>query len=117
MNPDVKKKWVEALSSGKYKQGRDALRRKDAFCCLGVLCDLASQDGTGKWGKAGDKLYHFYTEGQEKGGFLPVAVQDWAGLDDMSPGVHHEGECRALAGLNDDGLTFNQIADLIEAQL
>jgi hypothetical protein len=38
---DLAKRWVEALRSGKYKQGRGVLRTSDnAFCCLGVLADV-----------------------------------------------------------------------------
>lgn len=41
MNPEWKKKWVEALRSGKYKQGKEALCFGDKYCCLGVLCEIA----------------------------------------------------------------------------
>lgn len=65
MNPKIKKKWVKALRSGKYKQGRGGLLTKkntewdprdaafekglvwpkqDQYCCLGVLCDVAGKD-------------------------------------------------------------------------
>ena len=40
MNANAKK-WVRALRSGKYKQGREWLRAGDTFCCLGVACELA----------------------------------------------------------------------------
>lgn len=43
MNEELKRKWVNALFSGEYKQGRGALRggeNNDEFCCLGVLCDI-----------------------------------------------------------------------------
>jgi hypothetical protein len=43
----LKRKWVEALRSGKFKQGRGYLRRveginddgneEESYCCLGVL--------------------------------------------------------------------------------
>lgn len=37
----VRTKWIEALRSGKYKQGTCCLRSAgDRFCCLGVLCDV-----------------------------------------------------------------------------
>lgn len=40
-------KWVLALRSGKYQQGKRYLRRDtDSYCCLGVLCDISE---TGKW--------------------------------------------------------------------
>ena len=34
-------KWVEALRSGKYKQGQGALNyNNEKFCCLGVACEI-----------------------------------------------------------------------------
>jgi hypothetical protein len=44
MNPEVKARWVAALRSGEYKQGKGALRLNNKFCCLGVLCDLYGDD-------------------------------------------------------------------------
>ncbi len=46
MNKEVKDKWIEALESGKYKQGQENLRKGDKYCCLGVLCDIID---TSKW--------------------------------------------------------------------
>ena len=40
MDAQWKTKWVEALRSGNYEQGKDSLREGDQFCCLGVLTDL-----------------------------------------------------------------------------
>lgn len=50
MDKDVKKRWVDALRSGEYKQGRGALCYEEEssdgessefyFCCLGVLIDV-----------------------------------------------------------------------------
>jgi fatty acid-binding protein DegV len=37
MDKDIKAKWLEALRSGRYRQGEGALRVDDKFCCLGVL--------------------------------------------------------------------------------
>jgi hypothetical protein len=38
---DIKAKWLEALRSGRYEQGRGHLRTSDdKFCCLGVLLDI-----------------------------------------------------------------------------
>jgi hypothetical protein len=44
MEAELKKKWVDALRSGKYPQGQRHLRTAGAeakFCCLGVLCEVA----------------------------------------------------------------------------
>lgn len=40
MNKKIKKLWLKALRSGEYKQGKLALRIKNKYCCLGVLCDI-----------------------------------------------------------------------------
>ncbi len=50
MNPNVKEKWVKALRSGHYQQGKGMLRtHDDAFCCLGVLCDLYGRATEEEW--------------------------------------------------------------------
>lgn len=46
-------KWIEALRSGKYKQGKGQLKQDDRYCCLGVLqeitnCDLDLRNQTEK---------------------------------------------------------------------
>lgn len=44
MDPKVKETWLAALRSGKFNQGRTALKdRNDNYCCLGVLCELHGQ--------------------------------------------------------------------------
>lgn len=37
-----KRKWLAALRSGKYKQGKLNLydKKYDVYCCLGVACDI-----------------------------------------------------------------------------
>lgn len=48
INKELVKQWVEALRSGKYKQGRKALKNRDnEFCCLGVLCDISREHFVG----------------------------------------------------------------------
>lgn len=45
MKEAIKKEWVAALRSGKYKQGRGKLRHQnDTFCCLGVLIDVMGEE-------------------------------------------------------------------------
>lgn len=39
---DFKKKWIEALRSGKYTQGKFFLQStNNTYCCLGVACRVA----------------------------------------------------------------------------
>lgn len=116
MNPEIKAKWVAALRSGEYKQGRDVLRTEDdAYCCLGVLCDLAAREGVGEW----DPSYGHFVSGVADIGYAlpPTGVVEWAGLGGVCPYVEVDGDHPALSSLNDTGRTFGEIADLIEAQL
>ena len=43
------RRWIEALESGKYKQGYTVLRNKNCFCIFGVLCDIYDSS---KWVKS-----------------------------------------------------------------
>lgn len=38
---EFKDKWIAALRSGEYKQGRTALENNGVFCCLGVACKIS----------------------------------------------------------------------------
>lgn len=44
--PTLLDRWIVALRSEEYKQGRKKLKVGDRFCCLGVLCDLSK---VGEW--------------------------------------------------------------------
>ena len=126
MNKEVKEKWITALRSGEYKQGREALKRTDnEFCCLGVLCDLyIKETGIGRW--VNDKsTYVDFWIGDKYSGAMPLEeVKDWAGLSNKGMNIHttdvllYNNFPRTLAGLNDtQRLSFLQIADIIEEQL
>ena len=115
--------WVEALRSGKYKQGRVYLRRRDVddpdsgdkFCCLGVACDLYDEAmGTDNWGSVqpGDvyKPYEEYNSG------LPPWVEDWLGVESLGGLVDEDNMLTdSLADKNDGGANFDTIADIIES--
>jgi hypothetical protein len=65
MDKELKEKWVTALRSGKYKQGRLFLRSIDnEFCCLGVLCDVYNNTdwkeygGCYSYGSTTDGIYY-----------------------------------------------------------
>jgi hypothetical protein len=119
MNPEIKLKWIEALRSGKYKQGMDKLHGNSGeFCCLGVLCDLHAAATDGEWGTVIWEDFEY--DGQTTS--LPKSVIQWAGLpediDSNGPVViAKDGRPTSLFILNDRGITFPQIADLIEANL
>lgn len=117
---EFEKKLVEALRSGKYKQGRRKLRVNETqFCCLGVACDIS---GVGEWEEIGTDKGYFYRTSDDKGsrrgyGTLPlpvIAKLGWS-TDNGKFGLPYYSYC--LTDLNDNGFTFDQIADIIEAGL
>lgn len=111
MKKTVAKKWVAALRSGEFKQGKAYLRSRGNYCCLGVLCELYRQEtGRGRWepviGLPG--VLKFIVGGATASAThtaLPAAVADWAGM---------HGAGGELAYENDGGETFDTIADIIE---
>jgi hypothetical protein len=103
MDPVIKQKWCDALRSGKYKQGRGALRNcNDHFCCLGVCADLIAPD---QWeGRTG----FYFMDGLCSA--LSSKISDSINLP--------YPEQATLVGMNDSQLkSFNEIADYIEANL
>jgi hypothetical protein len=120
MKAKIKKLWVEALESGKYKQARETLYVKNTgFCCLGVLCDLHRKSTKKKkysWNPLGSSNKHLYgiTEAIDS---LPDVVMNWAGLEQSNPNITVNGMETTLAQENDSGKTFKEIAKIIKKQL
>lgn len=105
------KLWVDALRSGKYKQGRASLKYSVGFCCMGVACDISS---LGEWQVRLSSEEEIYLG---SGCYLPYDVQMWLGLREENPRIKSVSNSGTLAFLNDSAkLTFPQIADLIEAE-
>lgn len=118
MNEEIKARWVEALRSGKYIQGRTVLRNShNQYCCLGVLCNIVDSS---QWSRKED-WFDKYTYGQEeKTGSLPLDIIHKSELP-FRVNPSSEG-CRDtqvyLACMNDlDNKSFVEIADFIEANL
>lgn len=107
--------WVEALRSGMYDQGKEALNHEQCFCCLGVLCEVAIKDGL-QLEKANE-----LSEGKLTGAVvydgayctLPSSVMEWAGIRDQY-GKFNAKKMKSLVRLNDNGMSFDGIADVIE---
>ena len=108
-NKENIRKWVEALRSGEYKQGRELLRVGDHFCCLGVACDVSN---VGEWQRRTGITFEY----EEEMGMLPPAVRDWLGVASGDPVLYTPiGHGDKASQLNDhDRFTFAQIADAIE---
>lgn len=118
MNSQIKQKWIDALKSGEYQQTSGHLRTEQGYCCLGVLCNIYAEAKNNDevqlnlWNKYDD---HYEILGE--GLILPGEVRKWAGLSDNDVFYYDEGESVYLASLNDSGMSFNQIAQVIEDKI
>lgn len=121
MKTRVKKMWLKALESGKYKKTRNTLRSPRGFCCLGVLTDLYIKDtGKGKWGEkdVDGNIMFVAPNGELESATLPICVQEWAGLTQENPTVEagRDKYEQELAHLNDTmKWPFKKIAAAIRA--
>ncbi len=104
---DNARAWIEALRSGKYKQGLGQLSTGLEFCCLGVACDLYAKVNDMTVTSSVERVSY-----DDSDSVLPESVQEWLGLKDDG-GAFDEG---ALYRMNDDGVTFTEIATLIESE-
>ena len=97
-----KRKWIKALRSGKYRQGRKTLytkgshRGRPRYCCLGVagrICGLSNED-------------------MRRKGF----VYNCGVIPDLITG--DDGIATVLSGMNDrHEKSFSKIADWIQENL
>jgi hypothetical protein len=133
MKKEIADRWVAELRSGKWTQIDGLLGKGDTGrCCLGVLCEVAVQDGIiGKeldfQGSPSGSLRVVYDDEHQRrsGETLPPDVRDWAGIDTDNPKIRVNGKSVPLSIVNDynfspsskgSGLTFEQIADAIAEQ-
>lgn len=111
MNRRVKKKWLKALRSGEYKQGKGFLRRKNPntceweHCIVGVLCDVSGI----KW-----KLYNKNVSCITSSGTYDVSYLLPEMREKLEISLDDE---EILNSMNDKGKTFKQMARWIEAKL
>lgn len=111
--------WVSRLRSGTIKQGKHKLGYVDSSrCCLGVLCDIAVENGIISEPMVINTNYLAYgvdNDDEE----LPHSVRNWAGLKG-SAGPYQEDvgyiTSTCLAMKNDGGKSFSEIADIIESR-
>lgn len=125
MKPEIAKIWVEALRSGKYEQCTSVLRSTDnKFCCLGVLCELAVKEGVIPPAEINNRN-DYYIYDKTFYGVLPDPVAGWAGMKNTNGWYDVKKDSKgniietiALYKHNDqDKMNFNQIADIIEANV
>lgn len=116
-NKENIKKWVDALRSGKYQQiiGRLGSADKNEYCCLGVACEVALQNGLPiRKGTCDESVTY-----DDSGLHMPQSVVNWLGLkfeDDSNPLLTKDSKRHHATALNDTNrYNFNTIADWIEA--
>jgi len=105
MKKALKRQWIAALRSGEYEQTRDKLHDAEGFCCLGVACDLFVDDWW-EWDSA-DEYYYLSKGGDSM--VLPNKCNEAWGLS-LTEEIF-------LRDMNDNGSTFAEIADWIEANI
>lgn len=119
MNKTIKDRWTARLDSGEVEQIQGRLSDgKKGRCCLGVLCDIAVEDGVihpPHWDEARETMYY-----SDSAAYLPAEVMDWAGLDTPYgvSFVDEDGYNTDLTDLNDiRDNSFVEIAEVIREKL
>jgi len=108
MDKTLKRKWVKALRSGQYRQGKKVLCRStprgDYFCCLGVLADVRGE----KWVEAS----------KDGNGILAIAdVPERYETQLYGYGLLLNKHRDLLIEMNDTGKRFTTIANWIEKNI
>lgn len=121
---DLKRRdeWITALRSGKYEQGCGLLRSSDdKYCCLGVLLELEGKEFCKYIG--GGYFVHTDYNGDRTGSSYvgeEIVTLSYPGILPITPtltnpqGVEVTASRNELASLNDCGVPFDVIADIIE---
>ena len=122
MDKRIKNKWLKALRSGEYEQGKGYLCEagKDGtqkFCCLGVLINetegfdfLPGDPPVEGVGISHDFAVKHAAQNYRTMVYMPSR--------DFNKRVGLEwGMAEALSDMNDEGRTFAEIADYIEENL
>lgn len=81
MDPEVRRRWLEALRSGEYAQGIGYLRSVAGFCPLGVLLDVSSDNLEGTWNPVATNHYSFDLGGDR---LLKEIPSDFFGISEKN---------------------------------
>lgn len=117
MNRDFAERWVGALRSGEYQQCSRRLHNGRGYCCLGVAEILSGSEF------ASDDQGTYFIDGKSESDYLTEETMQAIGVGYYNGSI----ECGkdpilvggkfyvCLSDANDDGRTFAEIADAIEA--
>jgi hypothetical protein len=130
-NKGALRKWVAALRSGEYEQGRERLHsldrsdpdnEKHTYCCLGVACEVFNRENVDEpleLRQATRDRHNYIVSYDGEPSVLPARVARWLGVfPDQNPAI----DGRYLSVWNDgnhvsNNITprdFEAIADMIE---
>ena len=120
MKTEARNAWVAALRSGEFEQTKHVLQDHYGHCCLGVCAsifadtlDIEVNKVLFREGEGFEVYYDFQAQ------VLPKKVADHVGLNSVE-GVFSEIRMEGaqmgdtLTSLNDAGMSFDQIADVLE---
>jgi hypothetical protein len=108
MNREIAKLWSADLRDPANKQISGILFNGTGYCPLGRLCVLLGE----KFVWSGKR---YVVKGTESFEVLPLSVMDKAGMRTPSGAFPvSENKFAKLSAANDGGLTFPQIADLVD---
>lgn len=129
-----RKNWIAALRSGTFKQGKNYLCKRSQYCCLGVVCQILKAERV--MYSNNERIVTFIDKnGESSSGSLPYGIKQQIGLrtdtgyftaskkiKDLLKDYKkveyisndRNQEETSLATLNDAGVPFNIIADIIE---
>ena len=123
-----KYRLIPALRSGHYKQTDGFLRDYRGFCCLGVMCELLNPNRWVRYDSShyawGEADYYLSHETAIKFDVTPQ-IDLKEGIREYPKSVAYRGNDMplrnlivngrpSLAALNDLGLSFNDIANILE---
>ena len=114
MNPEVKIDFLAALRSGKAQATGVLCEIKkgvECFCASGLLAELALAAGVIVEKTLIDDSFPMlpFYQYDGHGARLPATVMEWAGIDFIA--------ANKIIRMNDNGKTFEEIADWVEVNL
>ena len=111
MKKDIKDLWVTTLRSGYFRQTSGRLMRNtDQFCVLGVLCNILFAEMNCVWEDTNYSARSFLGETA----VLPKEVMTFCDIKTPTCELEYKGNKTSLTKLNDNGLMFSELADIIE---
>jgi hypothetical protein len=120
LNQEVATEWFRRLHSGDYRQAKGYLHTQTGeMCCLGLLCDII-EPAWKKWipqfldfePLVSDPDVFSWAGGDDDDTRTMIPAEEWYSIFDDDENALQVRDW--LAGLNDAGVTFEEIAQIME---